>query len=343
LQKAFGKYVLNHGAREVEYLEVHPFDQGLMTEKALSLLKTYKDEAVVLNYTGGTKPMSIGLFAAAQKYGKDVIYVDSQHGKIPKLSADIWSSTPFPTMKIDIFEWFSLMGYDDVEASELSDYSSVDGLAKWLFICRSNQDAFIVNVCRYAQDILNSMDNNPNQERNYLWIKKFESDHLQITPINNGKHVEVVFEGSEIPFRAARFWIEYFSSLWFEYWIALQLQMTGAYDQVLMNVVVKGINSAHTEYDFSEIDVVAIRNGYITFIEAKLGWLDQKALTKMNADRELFGPRYSKKMLLGWVRTKSPANLQRIEHLGIEAVWTPKHIKEKLATMHLKNEQKASL
>ncbi|RMH34895.1 MAG: DUF1887 family protein [Gammaproteobacteria bacterium] len=62
-----------------ETREVAAFQPGKVTETVSELLDELPD--LVVNITGGTKPMSIGALQAAQRAGKDVIYVRSQGGK----------------------------------------------------------------------------------------------------------------------------------------------------------------------------------------------------------------------------------------------------------------------
>jgi hypothetical protein len=97
------------------------------------------------------------------------------------------------------------------------------------------------------------------------------------------------------------------------------------FDDLKMNFVIEYETGNNPPIDFNEIDVIGIKNGKMTFIEVKLGNVNQSDITKMKSLSNLYGSRYSDVILAKFGKFNTSisgelVNLDRLKDLKIEVL-----------------------
>lgn len=339
---AFERFVKNRDAKDVRLLEVEPFDLKEIYWKAEQSAVSLSGQRVILNYTGGTKQMSIGFFSAALTYGFHGMYVDSQHSKVQLQRNNEWVESGFPEVNISVKEWLSLNLKElKMRSKDITSIEDLTPLTDWLFFQRKKYSQELYAITSYAQKLLTQKEKNKVGPSKLIWGKSFIFSPLRITPENNNTTLQVIFEGHVLKEREPEWWICFFSSNWFEFWIYRQLVATGAYDDVLMNVEIINAPDSSNPSVVNEIDVLAIRNGYLTIIDAKLGQPDQKSITKLLADRNSYASKYSQMYFVSFASPKDLVHQQRINSLGIVPI--SGNLEKKLSSLHLSREGSPNL
>jgi hypothetical protein len=337
--KSLRRFFQNRGCRDVRFVPTDAFSPASIYATADTLFRSLADTKCILNYTGGTKQMSIGFFSAAIKHQADCMYTDSQNVNITFLSKGAWSVQPYPKVDISIREWLQLHDVGSFEMAEAVKYKPYEDLIDWIFKSGNMNLKPIRDISDYAQQIL---DNTKKYKPLQHWQIAFNQDQLVVTPINNGQGLTVSFKETTFSETDRNWWVPFFAFNWFEFWIFKTLKDTGAYNDICLNLQVfkPGANNARMSYN--EIDVVAIKDGYIHLIDAKLGWVDMKSLTKMRTNRQMYATKYSRMIMVTWFHANKVSDT-RAKELNIEIISGPDRIADELPHHHLKYHKNSSL
>lgn len=296
-----------------------------ITKVATSLLETIKsEESVLLNFTGGTKPMSIFFSDVFSRQNADRLYVDTDQGKCRFINHDGHHVVPQPNAKTDLETYAKLNGllFDDfMDENEIYKYSE---LSNFLYL---NHEGYSNNGIRnylsaYKQD---------NQHEDQSFESRFrEYKSLDIEIVKDARDVLVTLNliGNNEQFRFDReSFLIYITGGWFEQWVFLQFDRFEVFDDVACNVKLKP-QSAESDKDFTEIDILGVRNNTLWFIDCKTGSISQDAVQKMYGNGKRYGGPFARKSfvtLLGATKTsKNDAKeRERCDYLGINVVSNP--------------------
>lgn len=303
--------------------EVHPFNTVQIRRDAAQIAEKLKGSEMVLNYTGGTKPMSVEFVRVFEQACASILYVDTQE-EIFWLSKDeVPTSIPFNfRFRLDTFFNLKEMAIksetqDDI-ITELSD------LTELIFqerkeLKKSRLQSFVGHAIKHRVT-----NEDPNKWKPKLSYQQF---HIQ----NEAEQrVHASWNGIPISLEEKQRWLEYFSGAWFEYWCYSVLKNSGFFDDVRCNIKILPSVQRKPQVFKNEIDVVAIANAVPLYIECKTGGVDQKSITNLDAIRNYYGPKYSQGLLVSLKPLKSKVLKEKIEDYHLGLVEGPQNIREKI-------------
>lgn len=249
-----------------------------------SILKKYNNiQDVVVNISGGTKPMAIGALRASHSLGVPCIYTDTEDGEILKMYPDgsterepmvvrgidvsiymraygekIIKSTNVMDISREKIEWAKIIGdnhsiiYKKVIIPLMSKMSDTQG-KKLVFpiICR-------IETTRKQREIIAQL------AKQRLWLWNQETSEISIVDKDNAS---------------------FLNGLWVEIYVAVQMQSSCYFDNVLINIELDGLKG--------EIDVAATINGKLVIIECKSNLKQSQQLAKLHSMCKRLGGPYS--------------------------------------------------
>jgi len=223
----------------------------------------------VVNFTGGTKCMSIGAYLAALEMKADALYVDTADEEL------LWFSADGQVKK----EKFDLAGRLTVRTYLKANGKSVDEDRTRLY--RLDQPAIDAARCLLSlwPDCVDSLDEFGvaiSQGRGVLPASNL--DTLLATILQDGGLVKNCVDHWEATPQGRAF----LTGRWLDALVYICLLDSGDFDDVQLDLGLEGIEN--------ELDVLATRGGQLTLIECKSGDLGgQTTLNKLQAIRSGFG------------------------------------------------------
>lgn len=312
------------GILEIGKHKIDPFDLQKNRSIARDIFSNKgPDNKVVLNYTGGTKQMSIPFYHECIKQNQRAMYVDTQNECIWWTQSGAYRRERF-SFKIDVMEYFLLSGHTVEVWRGVNEIQRRAGLTHWLFnqhyISKQNRATF-KKLRNLLSDAAKSHASKTvwkgGQIRDIIDIKV--SDSIANVVYHRGNRSDQV----DIPKDQHT---QYFSGGWFEEFVYLKLFQSGYFDDIQCRLLVYPLNPINPGDVEGEIDVIGIRNGIPYFIECKTGHVEQHDVNKLDNIAEIFGGRYAIPILITlWTPKKQ---LERIDHLSIELITTPYQIED---------------
>lgn len=330
-----------YGVIKTTLLEVKPFNPVEIKNAALSLLNTIKSEykdlkEFTLNYTGGTKPMSIEFVSAFNGSGVKLVYIDTQQETCWWSNDGNIKEEPLK-VKLNIPEVFSLARGAILGQEQESLIGTLSGLTNYLLKKRSNQKFKSTTLGKWILACVKlqlEMTGRNKSEKMNAWKPKFNDERLIVHfDAIKSSHINVHFDGVEFIFKKKEFWLSYFTGGWFEHYVYTTLKKTGVYDDLRCNLRIK-TNDPNDSKLKNEIDVVAVKNGIPIFVECKTGLVTQKSITNLKTATEIYGGRYGEAVIVALSSNIAPAILEKIEENKIQLIQGVQNIDRDLESIH---------
>ena len=255
---------------------VDPYDIDAARATIASLIHEQgKPETVVVNISGGTKPMAIGAFQAAQGIGSESVYTNTEDGEIIRLSPNGAVHTEkIRVIGLDVPFYIRAYGETVREAKPAATLDSRE--IKWARMIAENHEILYKKVINpltsqikkgagppFCYSITPTRRQRPIIRRLAeagLWSWDDASNEITVTDRSRAN---------------------FLNGLWIEVYVAIQLEETGYFDDVRLNVTLEGVEG--------EIDVVAVSNGRIVLLECKSNVQRSEQLNKLDAFRRRLG------------------------------------------------------
>lgn len=284
-------------------IEVDAYDYNSVYSKLDDFIKNCKDE-VIINFTGGTKLMSISAFFVGQKYNKKLVYIDSED----KMMLEYNDRNVFYkklNSKISIQDYFKIHGihfyktgnviYTEDEFVSMKRFSEMilknpKVLSDSLALTRK-----ILSTKRKAKD--NWLKEN---EVITSGMNSFEWKNGKGTLIYNLDGQRIVYDFKGINF------LEYHNGKWFEEKIYEALKEHD-YDELVMNFEI--LNEAGLT--INELDIIGIKNGKLEIFECKSGGVFQEDLNKLKAIKDTLG-KYSSLNLVTYYKLNGKSKAEKV-------------------------------
>lgn len=342
-----------YGVSECMKAETAPFHPGKIRSAAQQLLARLTEEGVmpseiVLNYTGGTKPMAIQFVEVFREAGAQLLYIDTQQETCWWTVGGELQEKPL-TLKLDIPE---LLALRQTEMPDQTDKTMIQGLEKlsgWLFDIKKQTvkgspaaHSALLKWLKTAGHTQGTLPKYGHERSKALesWIPDFSAgpDYaLQLAPVQKSAlQMQVRFGNQPFSYKKKEFWLSYFVGGWFEFWVYQQLEQTGAYDDIRCNVRMKisAAAAGKQQQVKNEVDVLAVKNGTPVFVECKSGVVTQKSITNLKIMSDTYGGRYSEAVLVSLYPVSNPVLKEKIEENGILLLDKAENLPEELARLH---------
>ncbi len=281
------KAVLETGARVVLICEkyVDPYDIGSTDDTVADLIRQLGDKnKVVVNISGGTKPMAIGALRAAQSAGIESLYTNTEDNEIIWLAPD--GSVRGEEIKVaglGVALYIRAYGEEIASAVKVSDLA--ENRILWAEIIGENHRTLykqiIVQVVRTITEAYRTAAGLPARckvslSRNQRPLVQRLAEAGLWTWDKDTE--EIIISDPAV----ARF----LNGGWVEVYVAARVQGSGFFDDVLLNITLKGVEG--------ELDLAAVRNGKLVLIECKSNVQRSEQLNKLDAFRRRLGGPFAK-------------------------------------------------
>jgi Holliday junction resolvase-like predicted endonuclease len=235
---------------------------------------------VLVNISGGTKPMAIGALRAAQAASVTSLYTDTEDNELIRLFANGSIETEqiqVEDLKVPIY--IRAYGETIVTAQETKKLSTTQML--WAKTIGEHYEAIyqqvivpVTSAIKIAKGIYPVICTLSPTRRQQSIIEQLAQQGLWEWHAGIGSGQIFITGGPTAHF---------LNGGWVEILAAIKLQASGFFDDVLLNVTLKGVEG--------EIDVAAVSNGRLVLIECKSNVQRTEQLSKLdNFRRRLGGP-----------------------------------------------------
>lgn len=263
---------------------VNPMNPQSTCSSCNQIIEANGGEGFTINFTGGTKPMSIGAYLAGVQAGATLLYVDTQKEQIYQYHSDETTVAPFDLKRITVRQALTLhhriidekrTAANDVPAREMM-------LEEEVYSRRPNSFQSLLNLHTQIKRALST----PNGERGIPFHVAKMSPWF----------FEVLDEIGWLTKKDNMVWIhqkavEQINGKWLERYVYAALKKDGRFMDVLANVQIAEVEN--------EIDVACTLNGKLAIMECKSGIMDgQGTLNRLRALKDSMAGAFGKSFLV---------------------------------------------
>lgn len=304
-EKQKNNYINAFNYIEFESIEINPFDYNDVVSNVKNIVKNNTDSELILNFTGGTKIMSLASFQVFKEKKLPSIYVDSENDKI-YVYKDGLDYVEDMNINITAEEYLKLNGhvyhfniqnepdYSRKKYYEYLEENYTDKISRFLTAINEkfeeNKKKFYKNNTRIEEE-----------SYKYLW-----DDNLQTSIITLNNH-RFEIKGKDS--------IKYITGLWFEDLVYYKkFSGTNYYNEIIRNV---HIQDKRSKQDMIELDVIGLFRNNLHLFEFKSGKPRREAINNLRTIKEQLGT-YTKLFLISYFDL--PENdplIERMRDLGI--------------------------
>lgn len=289
-----------------EEIEIDPFNYSNIYDTIINILENNIGFELILNFTGGTKVMSVASFQAFKDRKLLSIYVDSEKGRIFKYNSDSQIIEDID-IRISSDEYFKLNGHiyqinsrQDNDDSKKTFYEYMEmnyNLRISKFLASINE--------RYEKNKKDFYINNTELKSNNYYYSWDNESQTSIIKFNNQKFS---IKGKDS--------IKYITGLWFEDLVYYKkFYGTKYYDEVIRNI---HIQDRKGKQNLIELDIVGLYKNYFYLFELKSGKPRREALNNIRTIKEQLGT-YTKLFLISYFDLpENDTLIDRMSDLGIK-------------------------
>ncbi|MDX2129644.1 MAG: DUF1887 family CARF protein [Chloroherpetonaceae bacterium] len=279
--------------------ETPAFDFAQTREDIRKKVETLRDEhqgsEIWINYTGGTKIMSLAAFEVARELDLRTAYLEPRSssllttlGTLPQPSIPI-------SVKFTIEAFFALKGFS-VQRNKSLETNAQTRKAFTEFVYENIRNSAIFHNKLFSKvfqfRIKNSTANNYEKLIGTFITENFWNSMVS----KNMSGFQVKLNSQSANFNTGAQLIEYFSGGWLEEYVFNKF-----YDSRCADDVTIGLRFLSSENDvMNECDVVAINKGQSTFVECKSGNFNSTDIDKFHSVAKMYGGDYAKGVWLSY-------------------------------------------
>ena len=265
---------------------VDPYDIEAVRSVIFSLINSLSEprQNMVLNISGGTKPMAIGAFQAAQSAGIKCVYTDTEDGELIWLSPDGTVDKKPIRVFLDVPTYIRAYG-ETVEESRTP--AQLDSQrVRWSLLL---MDYYEVLYKQVIHKLLLRFKRETKESGKPVLPFRYE---ISPTP-RQREAIRILAQEGLWDWDESRSLIvvsdmeriKFLDGSWVEVFVAHQLHRSKYFDDVRMNLTLEGVEG--------EIDVAAVRKGRLVLIECKSNVKRSVQLNKLDAFRKRLGGPYA--------------------------------------------------
>lgn len=262
-------------------LQFEPMDMPVIMDSAKELLDEYKDDDVIVNITGGSKPWGFAFTMLAQgKKNVQLIYVDQNCVFYNYTTNEKWQST----QSLDMDQLMRLNGQSPKSHNFLSDYDEDDMKTLSRVKCLRNNAPMQFNLLtipdkKWRKSLIGGYEGKHAIDGG-SYVEWNKSQHWVRIFINkkNGKQYEELFDSPNVMHIV-------FNSGWFEFEVAKIISTWQYAKEVWLNVVYP----YRAGQPKNEIDVVVNTGVKLLMIECKTQIFDNTDIDKFSTAVKNYG------------------------------------------------------
>lgn len=285
-------------------IEIEPYDYDSITNITSQIVNNNSDE-IILNFTGGTKIMSLASFSVFDNKKLLSIYIDSENGKIYKYKSGL-AEIEEMNIKITLEEYLKLNGH----IYQISDDKKVIDSRKEYYEYLENN--YNLDISKFLDEINQRFEANKHQ----FYHDQFpiESGSLKYSWDNLRKISIIELNGHKFTI-AGKDSIKYLTGLWFEDLVFYKkFYGTKYYNEILRNI---HLQDKRGKQNMIELDIVGLVKNNFHLFELKSGKPRREALNNLRTIKEQLGT-YTKLFLISYFGLEENSTLvERMQDLQI--------------------------
>jgi hypothetical protein len=312
-RKALERAFQGVGLRVAASRQIDAFDLTRIRQEAEALLASADlGPDPVLNYTGGTKQMSIAFHEAWRAAGRRSLYFDTQNERVWWAESGGYRSERFER-KIGLRDYFVLDGH------EISAEDAPEAIATRLPLAAWILEQHRLVLPRGQAPVRKLLTEAARCNKDGSRWPGGEVPGIRVHVTGRGAQVEYEGQRLELPPGVAA---SFFAGGWLEDFVFCTVSRSRRFDEVKARVSLRPLQRDGGEAPpANELDVAAIRNGTPYFVECKAGNVLQADVNKIDAVARIYGGRYAQPFLASlWPPT---AQARRLRELNVRVVEGP--------------------
>lgn len=291
---------------------VDPYDIEAVRFVIGNLVRAYLEQGnVVVNISGGTKPMAIGALRAAQAAGIACIYVDTEDNEILWLKPD--DSTESEAIQITQFDVSLYIQAYGERVTTSKTIAELDVTHKVWATLIGDQHKVIYQ--RIIVPITTAIKQSRKRRTGFPIICHTTPTKNQLQVIEQltqanlwswdpiSQQISITEESSA----------EFLHGTWVEVYTAIQLHKSGLFNDVRLNVKLDGIEG--------EIDIAAVSNGKLVLVECKSNVQQSQQLSKLDSFRLRLGGSYAQAYYVRASEANAPAIRKQCQKYRLDGVF----------------------
>jgi hypothetical protein len=264
---------------------VDPYDIEAVASTIDSLIeKCGGRKTVVVNISGGTKPMAIGALRAAQVTGVSCLYTNTEDREILWLSPDgVTKTEPIQVVNsLDVLLYIRAYGEKIADSKKVADLDATH--KAWAEVI-GDQHAVIYQ--KVVIPVTSAIKLAYKKKTGFPIACKVTLTHRQREVIEQLAQIGLWSwnRTSEQISVADSLAASFLNGTWVEVYVALQMQRSGVFNDVRLNTKLDGVEG--------EIDVAAVSNGRLVLVECKSNVQQSQQLSKLDSFRRRLGGPYA--------------------------------------------------
>lgn len=286
-----------------DVFQINTYDYEDIQSKCRIIIDTYSEDELILNYTCGTKIMSIAAFEIFSLHRKKTFYVDSENQRI--LEQESGNNRMYKlSVSVSIKDYLGMYGQE---------IKSVDNLDKSYFELAMQISSkyyqisdLLIHIAKNKKEII----------KNKIFLKK------QIVMTSKGKSTQIQIIDKQFVIKDNfQKVVHFLSGGWLEYKVEDILKASNIFDDVMLNLQIDWKNkSVRDKEKFkNELDVFCTLNGSAFIFECKSGGITQDTIYKFKALKDFMAGRYAKVIIITYYDL-SPEQQEKIKDFGFELV-----------------------
>ncbi|HEY9188102.1 MAG TPA: DUF1887 family CARF protein [Ignavibacteria bacterium] len=285
---------------KTEEKEIIPYDYDDIQNKCKEIIDNHRNDELILNYTCGTKIMSIASFEIFLMKRLKTFYVDSENQRILE---QYQNENIVKDLSLNI----SVNDYVRVYGNKVKELGSINPELESL------GDYILTNFKKLSDYLLKAA-----KESNKIKTNTYENKGIQIKGNNKIVYLKLL----EDTFTIGVPYSEVFSFIkggWLEYVVYKKLVNTNLFDDIRVNVKIDWENDVNRkESNFkNEIDIFCTLKGVAYFFECKSGGVSQDVIYRYKALKEFLGGTYSKVVFVTFFPVSSEQK-EKLKDFGFE-------------------------
>lgn len=277
-------------------IEISAYDYDDVYSRLKKVLNEIEGEVsdIYLNFTNGTKIMSIAAYNLFTEKQFDRIYINTEKNEVLIFENNLPVQSRNIESLIDIEDYFALHGH------RIKSYSHPEEI-----LINNNYvnlyNFLVTNFYTMSKKILKFASKYNNNK-----YANFETKGLSVTFTNKKVNIVLENDGNKLSINDESLEIlKFMNGDWLEYYCYKELEKLQIFDKLYLNVKVAWKEKDLEKLEKNQIDVFGIKGTTPYVIECKSGAVKQEAIGQLAAIRTDYLDRYSKLILISYFPTQT--------------------------------------
>ena len=272
-------------------IEISAYDYDDVYSKLKKVLNETKSEVsdIYLNFTNGTKIMSIAAYNLFTEKQFDRIYINTEKNEVLIFENNLPVQSRNIESLIDIEDYFALHGHKIKSYSKSDDTlinENYEKLYKFL----------VLHFNKFGNKILDFA-----KQFNEKKFSNYSKSGIKIESINKKINITLEYKSDKLSITNEDPEIlKFITGEWFEYYCYKELEKINIFDRLYLNVKVAWKGKKSENLDKNQIDILGIKGTTPYIFECKSGRIKQEAIGQLAAIKNEYFDRYTKSILISY-------------------------------------------